>query len=178
MKQIVRTLIILGIIILLIVVFILTISRSSINIPNINPIKENIGLTTSEVERSSGNEVTTFPIRESTTENITIRDFKNDPGVTEWGDKDTLLLGDGLINNDQAFQIFYYEFDKSFSIAILQEPIADVRKVAEAQLLERLQINTKDACNLLINVTVPSFVNENISGQNLGLSFCPGAVQL
>lgn len=177
MNKLLRILLILGVVILLIIVLTLAVSRDPFNGPDINPIKERIGITASEIERTS-NQDTTFLVSTNNDDSFSIRDFRNDLGVIVWGDAGTLVLGDGLINEDKAFQIFYYDLDQSFSIAILQEPISDIKKVAEAQLLERLQISRKDACNLIVSVTVPSFVSEEISGQNLGLSFCPEAIQL
>lgn len=173
-----RVALIISIIFVTSVIFFLWWSQNASNIADVGTIKKDIGLETSSVERIETGGTTNFPIKEDNVETLPVRDFKSDPGVTSWGDDATLVLGDGLIADEPAFQIFYYEADKSFSIAILQEPIAEVRTVAEVQLLERLQISATDACKLFISVTVPSFVNENLSGQNLGLSFCPGAVQL
>jgi hypothetical protein len=178
MKASIKNFLIIGIILLLAIVYLLWQSQQPGAVQDVAPIKERIGLETSSIDRVDVGTNTNFPVKDSSGGTVSVRDFQNDPGVSNWGDDNTLVLGDGLIAEDPAFQIFYYQSDRSFSIAILQEPISDVRKVAEAQLLERLQISTADACKLIITVTVPSFVNENISGQNLGLSFCPDAVQL
>lgn len=179
MKNLFRTFLIFGILLLLGIVFTLWSLQSPVSVPDVSLIKENIGISTSEVTLNSGSgETLLFPTRENNNEKIEVRNFKNDPGVTAWGDNSTLVLGDGLIDEDPAFQIFYYDLDQSFNIAILQEPIAEVRKVAETQLLKRLQISTEDACSLLIVVATPGFVSEDLSGKNLGLSFCPGSMQL
>lgn len=178
MNNYIKKMLLIGILLLSVIISFLWWLNNASKIVEVGLIKEEIGLETSPVDRTNTGSTINFPTKDTINETIPVRDFKSDPGVTPWGDNTTLILGDGLIADEQAFQIFYYEVDKSFSIAILQEPITDIRKVAEAQLIERLQISENDACKLIISVTVPSFVNENISGQNLGISFCPGAMQL
>jgi hypothetical protein len=112
---------------------------------------------------------------------ITIRDFKSDPSViTNPNIPGQYILAGGSdpSGTGASYSTFYVDLDQSFNITILQEPIGDVRKQAEQDLMSRLGINQDQACALRYWVGVPNFVNSIYSGKNLGFSFCPGAVAL
>jgi len=79
---------------------------------------------------------------------------------------------DALITSNDDFQILYYPADNSFFITITNKPIESVRKKAETELLNRLGISTEDACRLKVSVGAPGWVDDNLAGQELGLSFC------
>ena len=94
-------------------------------------------------------------------------------------------LGDGVYSlegtrsdKSAGFSMVYYEMDNSYSIAVLNEPIAENREAASKYFLEVLQISEADACKLKVYIGTTYDVNQELSGQNLGLSFCPGAVKL
>ncbi|MFA5360206.1 MAG: hypothetical protein WC349_04600 [Patescibacteria group bacterium] len=71
------------------------------------------------------------------------------------------------------YLIDYYAPDQSFIIVITNPNIAEIRKKAEKDFLDTLNINQEQACKLTISVGVPFSVNENAAGINYGLSFCP-----
>jgi hypothetical protein len=82
-----------------------------------------------------------------------------------------------LINDDHAYNISYSTYDSSFSISLLQTPVAVARTQAEAAFLQNLGISKEDACKLKVTVEVPIGVDPQNAGINLGLSFCNNAIQ-
>lgn len=81
-------------------------------------------------------------------------------------------------NDDDVFQILYYPNDAGFLISLLAEPIGENRLKAEAALRGKLQLPDAELCKLRVEVATSIHVNEAYAGQNLGLSFCAGAVRL
>jgi hypothetical protein len=80
--------------------------------------------------------------------------------------------------NDQ-FDILYGANQSYFLITLLTEPLGAARLAAEASLRSTLQLPDAELCKLNLTVGVPYGVNHMYSTyQNLGLSFCPGAVAL
>jgi hypothetical protein len=78
----------------------------------------------------------------------------------------------------QPYQITYHAPDRTFTITVMQEPLGHTRRQAEAIFLAMLGLSKIEACVLRVNVTVPWSVNQRYAGQNLGMSFCPGATAL
>lgn len=98
---------------------------------------------------------------------------------------EVVAVGDGMYslngtrsNPNANFSLLFSEIDNSYSIAILAEPIAGNRIEASKYFLELLQTNEATACSLKVYVGTVAAVNPVLSGQNLGLSFCPDAVQI
>lgn len=81
--------------------------------------------------------------------------------------------GEGL-----PYSIAFDPMTHLFAIVLLEEPLADTRKLAELDLLGRLGISQSDACYLRYFVTFPGEVNPVYAGKNLGFSFCAGAILL
>lgn len=81
------------------------------------------------------------------------------------------------VEEDERFSIVYGT-DSSISIGLLAEPVGEVRKVAEQKLRTLIPLSTTELCTLNISVTTPISVNETYAATELGLSFCPGSVQL
>ena len=79
---------------------------------------------------------------------------------------------DALIAANDSFRILYYAADNSFVITLLKEPVGDAQQAAEMAFLSQLGISQSDACKLKVSVSVPAFVDENLAGQDLGLTFC------
>lgn len=96
----------------------------------------------------------------------------------------TKSVGDGayVLESDKSgtrsHSITYAEFDNSYAIALYTFPLSSARIAAENELRSILQIDDASICRLSITVAVPMGVSETYAGQNLGLSFCPGSVQL
>jgi hypothetical protein len=120
------------------------------------------------------------------TETIATRPINSTTRVTDISKlPEAVNVGDGMYslngtrsNPSANFSLVFSEVDNSYSIAILAEPIAGNRIEASKYFLELLQIDETTACGLKVYLGTVASVNQTLSGQNLGLSFCPGAVQL
>ncbi len=74
----------------------------------------------------------------------------------------------------QNFNTTYFEEDNNFVILILaKENENDARDEAEKDFLQTLKINEEEACKLDVYLTFPYNVNNELAGENYGLSFCP-----
>lgn len=78
---------------------------------------------------------------------------------------------------DPAYGIVYGS-DGSLSVGVFLEPLGASRLKAETKLRQMTSLTDAQLCSLNVQVSVPSSVNETLSGRNLGLSFCPGATPL
>lgn len=80
-----------------------------------------------------------------------------------------------------SYQILFFTSgsENRILISLLAEPLGETRKNAEVELRSSLKLSDADICALsnLEVWTLPS-VNETYSGQDLGLSFCPGSILL
>jgi hypothetical protein len=108
---------------------------------------------------------------------VEVTDITKLPEIVAVGD-DAYSLDGTRSDKNAGFSLVYYEADNSYAIAILNEPIAQNRVAASKYLLELLQISEADACKLNVYIGTLYSVNPQLSGQNFGLSFCPGAVKL
>jgi hypothetical protein len=77
-----------------------------------------------------------------------------------------------------GYDIIYFPSQSYFDISILSEPIGKNRLTAETALVSKLGLSKSQLCKLDVGVYVQVGVNDQYPGQNLGLSFCPGAIQL
>lgn len=145
---------------------------------SVDTIARELGMSNTSIVDGRSSEVTTFPATGSNEKPVQTRDFLKDPDVVDWDGSGTFLLGAGLIDGDEAYQLFYYQADQSISIVLFAEPFGKVRQVAESQLLERLGISKEVACRMNVRINIPVSESETLSGQNLGLSFCPDSVKL
>ncbi len=116
---------------------------------------------------------------------ITVRDFLSDPAIKKDSNNPSFFyLGNYIDPADPTASStpnYVIEFSGSsdfFTIALLKEPIADVRKEAEKYLMQQLGIAEEQMCDIKYVVSVPVRVNQIHAGTNLGLSFCPGATPL
>ena len=91
-------------------------------------------------------------------------------------DGDIYLVGSRY--DDSLYRISYYVPKESFTIFLLQEPLADTRLLAEAEFLRLTHMDKSGACLLSYMVVTPVETNAQLAGKNLGFSFCPGAIQL
>ncbi len=112
---------------------------------------------------------------------VSVTDFTKDPETkTTPNIPDSYFLSGGLDPNTTgaSFSIMYVSTDQSFTISLWQEPLGEVRRQAETELLKKLGVAQGVACGLRYTVLVPYKVNPYYAGKNLGLSFCPGAEAL
>jgi hypothetical protein len=83
---------------------------------------------------------------------------------------------DVIEKNDQ-YSITYFSNEKSFLINILAEPVQKNRDTAESAFLKDLGVDYGQACKLTVSTYVLFDVNQNLAGQDYGLSFCPSGKQ-
>jgi hypothetical protein len=89
------------------------------------------------------------------------------------------LYGPEYSNDESLFSLQYSEGSAEFLITLLQEPIGAARVEAERYLRGMLMLQDSELCRLNTLVGVMPYVNETFATyENLGLSFCPGAVPL
>lgn len=126
----------------------------------------------------------TLSIMTSTGE-IKTRNFVREPEtVKDPVNKDTYYLGNHYpFDGSQSQQspeyiIMYIPSTQYFNVSLLSEPIATSRIHAEEYLLEHLGVSKQELCRLNYMVSVPYFVNEFYTSQDLRFSFCPGSVSL
>lgn len=79
--------------------------------------------------------------------------------------------------DNAQFEIIYGT-DSSIKIGLVKEPLKDSRLAAEVVLRKLFPLSDQELCKLDVFVSVPAMVNETFAGNNLGLSFCVGAMKL
>jgi hypothetical protein len=139
----------------------------------------------------TGGEVTatmTIPARDGTPvtvldftkRNTTIEDVQNSGILYLAGSPEYCLIDGGCPEGAEvdAVNIIYNANDKSFTTALLDEPLSEVRRRAERFLLTTLGIGEIELCTLDYYVGTDRGVSENYAGRNLGFSFCPGSTEL
>jgi hypothetical protein len=165
-----------------------------LNMPAATPSTQNVGTTSTGGITSNPSTVvvpgtsqpgtqtgSAFVVASQSSGSVEVQDFTKDPDTkTSPNIPGAYFLAGGLdpVETGATFSIMYVESDKSFTISLLQEPLGEVRRQAEASLLKKLNISEAAACNLLYTVLVPVRVNEYYAGKNLKFSFCPGAEAL
>jgi hypothetical protein len=153
------------------------------------PVSGTVTPTSSGSGMSSG-VVPAFPLATQTGSTVSALDFINN-GVTI---PDTANPGGHLLAGNlgyclsdpqkcqaaQAtnFSVYYISGSKSFLIDLTEEPIGQARLDMEQFMLKTLGITEQQMCNLNYLVSVTRYVNEQYAYENLGFSFCPGAVVL
>lgn len=76
------------------------------------------------------------------------------------------------------FNIVYFSADRSFVIALIDEPLREARREAEAFLQSALGLSREELCMINYYLSTDTYVNSQYAGMNLGFSFCPGATVL
>ncbi len=79
---------------------------------------------------------------------------------------------------DQRFSITYYTQMDSYTVALLAEPLGEVRTEAEQYLLQKTGLSEIKLCQEVGYVGTVDSVNAQYAGRNLGFSFCEGAIPL
>lgn len=110
-------------------------------------------------------------------EKIQIIDPRTLPNVTDFGSgmfQVTALEPD----TDQLFGVIFNDRNGSFAVSLDREPLAQARLAAEQYLLSMLGVSQAELCQLQVYIGTAVTVNPFFSGDNLGVSFCPGSVAL
>jgi hypothetical protein len=85
---------------------------------------------------------------------------------------------DATATSTPPYLITYISATHYFNIALLAEPIGEVRSQAEQYLAAHLGLTQDELCQLSYMVSVPDWVNTQYASRNLGFSFCSGATPL
>ncbi len=107
---------------------------------------------------------------QTTQGSLPINNIKTTPEAKKLSPQDTLA------QSTSDYDIVYFDFgtkDRSFLIDIKGADITSARIKAEAAFLQLLNITQNQACSLNVSLRVSSFANDNLAGQEFGLSFCP-----
>ncbi|TAJ15172.1 hypothetical protein EPO56_01360 [Patescibacteria group bacterium] len=109
---------------------------------------------------------------------LTTHDFTMSPDTQTTLDKSLTYV---LFPKDNTapleYEINYLSESKSFVVILAKEPIAETRRAAAEDLMNRLGISNQELCSLSVRVQVPRWVSDFYSDKNLGFPNCPGAVK-
>lgn len=122
----------------------------------------------------------TLPVQNFLNNGTTITDMQN-PGTYVVAGELGYCTEDGRCptTGDTGYTVSYFVSDQAFMIGLGEEPLGEVRLRAEERLRTILGLTEKQMCELKITVGTTVYVNETYGAmENLGLSFCPGAVPL
>ncbi|MDB5224847.1 MAG: hypothetical protein JWO43_469 [Candidatus Adlerbacteria bacterium] len=121
-------------------------------------------------------------VKMSSGRTLNVNDFRNLPATATTANIPGYYYLAGGINpaNGQPphYQTFYSDSDQTFHITLYEEPLAQYRAQAEQELMHILGISPQQMCALKYVVATNNGVSPIYDGQNLGFSFCPGAVAL
>jgi len=189
-----RKILLVGVVaVILIIVFVLVWFNSSnqssitnsLNGQNVGfPISNSIGQTTTT---SSQGVEATFHVTSADGGIIQTRNFiKDSTTVKDPINSGYYYLGyhvnegvpDSTATDNPPYIITYTSENQYFNVALLLEPIGTIRVNAEKYLMTRLGISQSQMCQLNYMVSVPSRVNSQYAGRDLGFSFCSGATKL
>lgn len=116
---------------------------------------------------------------------LTVRNFINDPDtVADPQNEGYYHLGEHFpldgspVETYPPFTIMYVVQTQYFNISLTSEPISKARSDAEQYLLTHLGLSEEQLCQIDYMVSVPYFINQFYTSQDLRFSFCPGSVPL
>lgn len=97
--------------------------------------------------------------------------------------KGTYYLGnhfpfDDTPTEQPEYVITYTPSTQYFNVVLSSEPINRARINAEQYLLTHLGVSEEQLCQIDYMVSVPYFVNQFYTSQDLRFSFCPGSIPL
>ncbi len=95
--------------------------------------------------------------------------------------KQTEVVNNVLYRNTNAndiYNIYYNEEEGLILILLYDEDLARARDMAEAQLTKIFPQTKGELCDMNVSIQTNEHVNKYFSGKNLGLSFCPGSLEL
>lgn len=110
---------------------------------------------------------------------VPVRDFLQDPRADNSFDETVYVLADSVTAEGRVlYEIFYFTTDNTIAISLQDDNFAFARLSAENEIRSVLGLSDAELCDLEIRVTIPRFASEELSGQDVGLSFCPNSVNL
>lgn len=123
----------------------------------------------------------TLEVRTVTGDILFVEDFTKDPDVIAESDNRVFYILYPNVTSTNAsefdYEINYFPSDRSFSVILAGEPLAEVRRKAADDLAQRIGISPKELCSIVATVQTPRWVNEYYADKNLGFPGCPGAVK-
>jgi hypothetical protein len=133
----------------------------------------------------TGAKETTLSLRTTGGEVITVRNFlEHDDVVTDPSNTGYVYLGnhppfsETSLGEVPSYTIGYTASTQYFNVVLNREPVGQSRREAEQYLVRALGVDGEQLCELNYMVSVPAYVNEHLSGQNLLFSECSSAVDL
>lgn len=79
---------------------------------------------------------------------------------------------------EKDFNLTFYQDQSYFLVSLLKEPLGETRIAAETALKAALGVSQEQLCELNVSVRTDMFTNQFYAGNELGVSSCPGAIQL
>ncbi len=77
-----------------------------------------------------------------------------------------------LIEETPDYTILFYTKQKEVLISLTSKPVITAKQKAEEALLRLLGTSQEDACKLFSSVRTTVYVDPDLAGRELGLSFC------
>ncbi|MDE1925376.1 MAG: hypothetical protein KGH79_04350, partial [Patescibacteria group bacterium] len=122
----------------------------------------------------------------ATTQTLQDRVKSDSATVKDPINKNTYYLGyhpyegvtDPTASDNPPYLIAYDDSNQSFTISLLQEPLAATRSTVESYLMTHFSLTQDQMCSLRYIISTPYRVNQVYAGTNLGFSFCAGATKL
>lgn len=99
-------------------------------------------------------------------------------GVAEQLDETTFNLGSLSDMSTRHFNVIFNTTNNSFAVALLKEPLAESRVLAENFLLSRLSISREELCALDVFVSTTYTINPYYAGVDVGFATCDGSLPL
>jgi hypothetical protein len=87
-------------------------------------------------------------------------------------------IGGESYAESKPYSLLFNQVEGSFAISLESFPLSAAREIASQDLLRLLNISPEQACTINVYIGVAVVVDETFGGQNLGLSYCPNAVEL
>ena len=106
---------------------------------------------------------------------------KNSPDTYQLVQNSENCLSTGTCASQNPITDFSISYEKKynfFNITLYTEPLGKSRQEAEQFLVNELKLSPQQLCNLNYSIGTISAVNSVYSGEELGFSSCPNAVQL
>lgn len=138
------------------------------------------GFTTTSTVTIAGKDGSSIEVNDFIHNGETIEDVVNPGSYVLAGDLGYCLV-DGscpVAAETDRFSVSYDQKSQSFGVALLKEPLSEVRLEVEAFLTSRLGISKQQLCSLNYYIGTPYWVNERFSEGNLGFSACTESVTL
>lgn len=126
-----------------------------------------------------GSSSATVTVTTKSGSSVEVPDFRsNHPSAREDNLTQYYLTNNQATKGDAAQFDIVYNSDSTVLITLLSEPLSSARLAGETALRSFFPLTDAQLCSLKVTVATIYSVNAQFSGENLGLSFCPGSVKL